>query len=348
MRDSKGRIISLIGLLFFYQAVAPAAQIINDGSPKSSETLLKEFYNKKDVTILITDSGLGGISVLAGLERGLKPAKIFSNVNLIFVNALPSAQFSYNSLTTREEKASMFDYVLSRIIEQYKPDIILIACNTLSVVYPSTEYYKNELIPVIGIVESGVDLFIQKMKSSNDKIIILGTGTTISSNVHKQKLAERGIEPGKIITLACPDLESEIQSNPGSGMVADMIDYYTDEIKDEAADNSGRIFAGLCCSHYAYSKDIFKSVLSSKFGKDVEILNPNEPMIDSIIKKEYMNRAERTSIRASVISQAELTPEERSGIINVIRGESESAADALQNYSLVKNLFKMEQFRKKR
>ena len=50
---------------------------------------LKKLLNKKKITIVITDSGLGGISILAGIEAKLKETRSFEEVNLIFFNALP-------------------------------------------------------------------------------------------------------------------------------------------------------------------------------------------------------------------------------------------------------------------
>jgi len=47
-------------------------------SPKSLEEQLAEFFSKKEVTILVTDSGLGGLSIAAPLYEGLKQHKIFN------------------------------------------------------------------------------------------------------------------------------------------------------------------------------------------------------------------------------------------------------------------------------
>ena len=338
--NTKNRTIIYSAILFFlFQTFPIPAQISYDSSIMKSERLLNEFYAKRDVTILVTDSGLGGVSVLAGLENRLKSAKIFSNINLIFVNALPSTKFSYNSFKTMEEKALVFNSVLTQIDSRFNADIILIACNTLSVVYPSTQFSKDGQVPVVGIVESGIELFKERIKSQNNKIVLLGTETTIASNLHRSKLIDMGIISEQVITLACPNLESEIQSDPKSEMVSSMIDYYSDEIANKVTENSDKIYVGLCCSHYGYANSIFKKVLSSKFGKDVEILNPNEPMIDLIVKKEYSNRVEKTSIKTTVISQAEISLEERKGIVEIIKEESERVAQALNNYSLIKDLF---------
>ena len=48
--------------------------------------------------IVITDSGLGGLSVLGELERRIKENPIFENAELIFFNALFSPDYGYNSM----------------------------------------------------------------------------------------------------------------------------------------------------------------------------------------------------------------------------------------------------------
>ena len=44
----------------------------------------KSLYNKDEITVVITDSGLGGLSVLAEMESSMKNSGHFKNINLIF------------------------------------------------------------------------------------------------------------------------------------------------------------------------------------------------------------------------------------------------------------------------
>lgn len=71
--------------------------------------------------------------------------------------------------------------------EKYVPDLILIACNTLSVVYPHTEFSKNTKTKVLGIVEFGVEQVLEELKKNPDyDVIITGTNTTIESRDHEK------------------------------------------------------------------------------------------------------------------------------------------------------------------
>ena len=100
------------------------------------------------IRIVVTDSGLGGISVLGELESKLKTARIFNNVELIFFNALYSKDLGYNEIESNREKANIFNNALFSMQDNYHPDIILIACNTLSVIYPITQFSNESKIRV--------------------------------------------------------------------------------------------------------------------------------------------------------------------------------------------------------
>ena len=93
---------------------------------------------KPDVTIVVTDSGLGGLSVAADLAARLPASGIVQSARIVFVNAEPDAAFGYNDLKNDADKVRIFDGALSAMEARYKPDLILIACNTLSVVWPGT------------------------------------------------------------------------------------------------------------------------------------------------------------------------------------------------------------------
>ena len=82
---------------------------------------------------MITDSGLGGLSVCAGLEQSLSQKNMGQGIELLYVNATPDDRIGYNSLNTQKERIDLFDQFLNAANHRYSPDEIAIACNTLSV-----------------------------------------------------------------------------------------------------------------------------------------------------------------------------------------------------------------------
>src|SRR5512142_1162434 len=112
--------------------------------------------------ILITDSGVGGLSVVAYAERFVRTHGFGEPVRLTFANAAPENDYGYNSMPSREVKLQTFDRFLRKVTERYAPDSIYVACNTLSVILPDTAYVREASIPVKGIVETAAGLLVRE------------------------------------------------------------------------------------------------------------------------------------------------------------------------------------------
>jgi glutamate racemase len=301
---------------------------------------LKKLLNKKKITIVITDSGLGGISVLAGIEKKLRETRSFEEVNLIFFNALPEKGTGYNSMPSIEIKAGVFNEALLSMEEKFSPDLILIACNTLSIVYPFTRFVKNSKTPVVGIVEFGVEMILSEMKKhSYGELIILGTQTTISSGIHKKMLVENGISENRIIPQACPNLESEIQDSPESERVKELISFYLQEALRKLNSKSEPIKAALCCTHYGFSFPIFYSILKKLTDREFVILNPNEMMIDSMVLEEKRHSFLETRMNVRVVSRAVIDDDEKKSIGGLINSYAPLSSVALSGYDYNPELF---------
>lgn len=157
------------------------------------------------ITIAVTDSGLGGLAVMAEAAARLKAAGLYRRVDLVFFNALFTDQGGYNSLPTREEKIRVFDAALQGLEKTVRPDLILVACNTLSVLLPDTPFARETKIPVRGIVEPGVGMFKRAMEKTPEATLLLfGTETTIAEDSHRKALLAVGIPAGRIVVQACP------------------------------------------------------------------------------------------------------------------------------------------------
>ena len=301
---------------------------------------INEILNKDKITIVITDSGLGGISVCAGIEAKLKANKSFDEVNLIFFNALPEKGNGYNSMPNIEIKAGVFNEALLSMEEKFSPDMILIACNTLSVVYLHTNFAKHSSTHILGIVDFGVQMIQAELeKHGKADVMILGTQTTIKSETHKNKLISDGISKQKIIYQAFPNLESEIQDSPDSAAVSSLVKLYLKEAFYKLDNTDNPIIAALCCTHYGFSKSIFNSTFKELTNRQVIILNPNELMINSVEVPENRDRYSETKINVRVVSRAIIDEDERDSIGSLIKPYAPLSSTALMNYEFNPNLF---------
>ncbi|NUN10776.1 MAG: aspartate/glutamate racemase family protein [Ignavibacteriaceae bacterium] len=295
---------------------------------------------KDNITIVLTDSGLGGISVCAGIELKLRANPCYKEVNLIFFNSHAEKGSGYNLMPSMERKAEVFDSALEVMERKFSPDIILIACNTLSVVYPLTQFSKKTQTKVLGIIDFGTEIISAELaRKPKAKALILGTKTTIGSNVHIDELVSKGVERERLYGKAMPDLESEIQYSPHSSKVKQMIRNYLGEAFKEIDYRGEFIFTALCCTHYGYSREVFEMSLSGLADGKYLILNPNDSMINSVVSDCGEKNYQASRIKVEVVSRAVLDEEERKSISDIIRENAPLTADALVNYINDKDLF---------
>jgi glutamate racemase len=295
--------------------------------------------NREDVTILITDSGLGGLSVVADVVARLPESGVFRNARVVFYNALFHAS-GYNSLDTDEEKALVFDMVLEAMQEQYQPDLILIACNTLSVIYDQTDFARNEPAPVIGIVETGVDVIAEQLKQAPDATaLIFGTETTIESAAYQDKLRAAGFPEQRIVGQSCPGLAAAIERGTDTEETVGMIRQYVGEALARTGGAGGPVFGSFNCTHYGYARQQWAAAFAAAGYPDVLLVDPNPRMADFLFSQQYLGRYPRTEVTVEVVSKLEITEQERNAIGPLLRAVSPATADALANYRLDTNLF---------
>ena len=232
--------------------------------------------------ILITDSGVGGLSVVAYAERFVREHGFTEPVRLTFANAAPENDYGYNSMKTREEKLETFDRFLRNVTERFAPDAIYVACNTLSVLLPDTPYFGNAAIPVKGIVETGAQLMLQALEADPRSVaMIFGTQTTIDAGTYPRMLQQRGIDVARIVSQACPGLADTIsEDREGTKTAAEIRRWVTGAIaKSQRPD--APVVACLACTHYGYRKELFAAAFGEA-GVEAKIVNPNESAVGEI------------------------------------------------------------------
>ena len=236
----------------------------------------------RDAHIVITDSGLGGLSICALLEQGLRVTGRAGHVRLTYVNAWPFEDRGYNDLPDEAERARVFDAALARMA-QMQPDRILIACNTLSILYPRTAFSLHPAVPVHGIVDAGVDLFVEHLASDPaSSIVLLGTRTTIESGVHKARLEQRGIHPQRIAARSCHGLAAAIERDVGGPWTAELISECAARAS-AAAPPGSTLYLGLCCTHYGYVAVRLVDAVAGLTSRRVTRLDPNDWMSASLL-----------------------------------------------------------------
>jgi glutamate racemase len=116
--------------------------------------------------ILVFDSGVGGLSVLAPI-RALLPG-------LPVVYAADNAGFPYGT-KSEAEIAARVPALLGRLVERYRPQLVVIACNTASTI--ALAHVRAALdLPIVGTVPA---IKPAAERSITRVIGVLGTAATV-------------------------------------------------------------------------------------------------------------------------------------------------------------------------
>lgn len=302
--------------------------------------MLAEFFDKKSATIVVTDSGLGGLSVAANLAARLPESGIFQHVRIVFFNSLFHERSGYNSLKTEAERIQIFNQALKSMSKKYHPGLLLIACNTLSVIYQKTHFYQKSKFPIIGIVEIGVDLIAQEFdRNPEANVIIFATRTTIESNAHKNALIERGYSEDRIVGQACHKLAGAIERGYDSEETNDYIRKYVSEALVKLNDPHRPLFASLNCTHFGYSIQQFKDAFAKAGYAEIKIIDPNPRMADFLFQPPYLHRYLKTFVDIEVVSKTKITPEEINSLAKLLQQVSPATTQAFANYRYDPELF---------
>lgn len=232
--------------------------------------------------ILITDSGIGGLSVCAYAERFVRTHGFEEPLRLTFANAAPENDHGYNSMPSREVKLQTVDRFLGNVTERYAPDLIYVACNTLSVLLPDTPFFHRAVIPVKGIIETGAELLLRELEADpRAAAMIFGTPTTIDAGTHARLLEAQGVDASRIINQACPGLADTIAEDRAGVTSRSEIVRWVGEAIEKMQPTDRPVVACLACTHYGYRKDLFAGALADA-GIPARVVNPNERAVDDL------------------------------------------------------------------
>lgn len=297
--------------------------------------------SNKNIKIVVTDSGLGGLSVVEDIAKKIKNSSYYDKAEIIFANALFDANSGYNRLTDRNEKIRIFNEALYGIEKHFKPDYVFIACNTLSVLYNETEFSKHSNTKIVTLVDYGVDLInkhLQQSDSSN--VIIFGTKTTIKEDTYAKLLLKKNINKNRIVSEACPELQEYIEREPKGEETYNLISKFVDEAVEKLNDKDKELYISLNCTHYGYSGNLWEKAFERHNIKLSGVLNPNYEMAKVLFPEKYKKGSKKTTeLSISVVSKVVLAEQNINAMMNLFKDSCPHLADALRNYELKVDLF---------
>jgi len=293
--------------------------------------------------LLLADSGLGGLAVCAGVERRLREAGGLREVRLTYFNAAPASSWGYNDLPKLRDRVALLQRALTAM-ERLNPDRIVLACNTLSVLYERLNRRREGAPPVRGILEAGVRLFAEALAEDPEGLLLLlGTRTTIEAGAHRKRLRERGFPRGRMLSMSCHGLARAIEADPEGPQARSRIQDCAARLP-ALGRRCRRLFAALACTHYGFAARLIREAFEARAGQPVIILDPNERLAeeaaDDAVKAAAPGfRSGQADIRVRVLSKIPLPRDSREAIAARLRNSSEAAAEALLDCVFDPDLF---------
>lgn len=288
------------------------------------------------IDLVITDSGVGGLSVCAYAERFVRTHGFAGPVRLVFVNAAPENDYGYNAMPSREVKLATFDRFLAIVAQRYAPQAIYVACNTLSVLLPDTPFARNGAVPVHGIVDTAIDLVMRELAAQPDaSVLVFATQTTIDAGAYPRRLAQRGVQPERIIGQACPGLADTISEDRDGARTRAQIESWVHAALARLPRLDQPVVACLACTHYGYRKQLFAEVLAEA-GLRATIVNPNECAIDGLLGAGEGGSRE---VAVEVVSRYAIPPAALDTLARFLGEISPPTVAALRAFTHVPELF---------
>jgi glutamate racemase len=190
----------------------------------------------KPATILVFDSGVGGLTVFREIKAALPAAQ--------YVYVSDDAGFPYGN----QPEAALIERILKVIgvaIAEHTPDLVVIACNTASTV-ALARLRERFTVPFVGTVPAIKPACAQ---SKTKRVAVLGTKATVSLEYTRALIREfaAGCEVGLVgSSHLATYAEAELAGNPvtDEAIKAEIAPCFVD------ADGRRTDTVVLACTHY--------------------------------------------------------------------------------------------------
>lgn len=208
-----------------------------------------------EAPLLLFDSGVGGLTVLAELRELLPEAPV--------IYAADNAGLPYGE-KTEPQIAARVAGLLGRMTERLRPRLACIACNTASTIALGMVREVLE-IPVVGTVPA---IKPAAAMTRSGVIGLLGTGATIRQ-AYVDRL-EREFASGKtLLRLAAPDLVEAAEAKlRGEQVDADAIRHAVEGLRSQPGGDSIDTVV-LACTHFP----LVEEELRREFGPGVDLVH---------------------------------------------------------------------------
>lgn len=217
-----------------------------------------------DNPIVFIDSGVGGLPYLEMAKESLPEQN--------FVYVADNKNFPYGEKSSRE-LTKIIIRLIESIVERLNPGLIVIACNTASVVALSTLRTKFG-IPFVGVVPA-IKPAVEY--SGNGSIGLLATRKTVEDPYTDELI--KNFASGCIVKkYAGIDLVEFVEKKYFSSSDKEKLQIVSEASNYFSGNNIDSLVLG--CTHFVYLVEYFKEIL----GNSVDIIDSREGVVKQIIR----------------------------------------------------------------
>ena len=231
---------------------------------------------KSNQPIGIFDSGIGGLTVAKAVKAALP------HESIVYFGDTAHLPYGDKSMAAIQAySVRIVDFLLSK-----KCKVILIACNSASsAAYDLVVEFVGRRVKIFDVINPTVD-FIRE-NHGNDRIGLIGTKQTVSSNVYAQKI-EALKQAIDLVSLPTPLLVPMIEEGIVDDSISQsIIDKY---LSDEALEGINSLILG--CTHYPIIKQQIADFYAG-LDKRIEVIDAAETVARTL--KAYLESFQLTT-----------------------------------------------------
>jgi len=187
--------------------------------------------------VAVLDSGIGGLPYLSWLQNNLPQE------NLVYI--ADAANFPYGEKTPDQVRSAVVSLGLA-LVERYQPKLLLVACNTASVL--ALEALREALpLPVVGVVPA----VKTAAALGSGTLAVLATPRTVENDYWETLVAEFAPKR-KVKGYAAPDLVKLVEEGAPERDKEELLASWASRLKSDHVDA-----VVLGCTHYLHlAKDL--------------------------------------------------------------------------------------------
>lgn len=267
-------------------------------------------------TILVFDSGVGGLTVHAEIARARPDARL--------IYAADDAAFPYGALSEKQLRERVA-IVMERLIARVAPDIVVVACNTAStIVLPTLR--QRFAMPFVGTVPA---IKPAAALSRSGVIAVLATPGTVARD-YTRDLIESYAQSCDVLLVGSTQLASLAEARlrgeaiADAAIVAEIAPCFVERARADGSIARTDVIA-LSCTHYPFLRDRFEALAPWP----VAFVDPAPAIarrVVQLIGAPYANAPDQDAGLALFTSGAAVTPELRAAL--AARGLRDIAIEA--------------------